>query len=137
VANDIIITPQQEVLITITPPVASSPTSQPPIVIGPGQGGSIGTQGTQGLTGAGIQGTQGLQGLQGIAGNFASPPIAYTHMQMGVSDIWVIPHNLGFYPNVTVIDSGGSTVEGEVVYTSINSLTLIFTAGFSGTAYVS
>ena len=49
----------------------------------------------------------------------------------------VINHNLVFYPNVTIQDSGGSIVEGEISYTNLNSLTVSFQASFSGTAYLS
>lgn len=61
----------------------------------------------------------------------------YVHTQTASSDSWVINHNLGFYPNVTVIDSAGTTVIGEVNYDSTNKLTIKFSASFSGKAYLS
>ena len=61
----------------------------------------------------------------------------YVHNQGTPEATWVIDHDLGWYPNVTVEDSGGSTVEGEVVYTSADSLTLTFSAAFGGVAYLS
>ena len=63
--------------------------------------------------------------------------VAYTHHQNGVSAEWVIPHNLGFYPNVTVQDSTGTIVEGEITYTNTNTLTVYFSSAFSGYAYLS
>lgn len=63
--------------------------------------------------------------------------VAYHHRQNTTSDTWVINHNLGFYPNVTVADSGGTIVEGEIAYTNRNSLTATFSAAFSGNAYLS
>jgi hypothetical protein len=108
------------------------------VAVGTGQGGAVGPQGLQGTQGIpGQPGTVGIQGVQGIAGATTVPSIAYTHTQMGVASIWFVVHNLGFYPTVTVIDSGGSIVEGEITYTSLNTLTLTFTAGFSGSAYLS
>lgn len=50
---------------------------------------------------------------------------------------WSITHNLAFYPNVTVVDSGNNVVIGEVDYIDNNSLTITFSASFSGKAYLS
>lgn len=63
--------------------------------------------------------------------------VAYHHRQNTTSNTWIINHNLGFYPNVTVVDSGGTIVEGEIAYTTRNSLTTTFSAAFSGHAYLS
>lgn len=49
---------------------------------------------------------------------------------------WTITHNLGTYPSVTVIDSGGSEVLGSPNYVSGNQVVLTFSAAFSGTAYL-
>lgn len=38
------------------------------------------------------------------------------------------------YPGVTVIDSANTQVEGSVVYTDLNNVTISFSAGFSGKA---
>jgi len=113
----------------------------------------IGIQGTQGRTGTGTQGTQGTAGLQGISGAavdntddvpegltnkyFTVSRVSYEHMQGSASNSWTITHNLGFKPNVTVIDSAGNIVEGEIAYTNTNSLTVSFQSAFSGTAYIS
>jgi len=63
--------------------------------------------------------------------------LAYEHTQGVVSSSWVITHNLGFKPNVTVVDSAGTIYEGEITYTNSNSLTVSFSQAFSGTAYLS
>ncbi len=44
----------------------------------------------------------------------------------------VVTHNLGKYPAVTVFDSAGDEVEGSVDHNSINSVTVAFSAPFSG-----
>ena len=59
----------------------------------------------------------------------------YTHTQDVVSDIWTIQHNLNKKPSVTVVDSGGSTVEGDIQYVDNNSVVLTFSGAFSGKAY--
>lgn len=61
----------------------------------------------------------------------------YTHTQGPASATWTIPHNLSFKPNVTVEDSGGGIIEGDVVYTDNNNLTITFTVASSGKAYLS
>jgi hypothetical protein len=52
------------------------------------------------------------------------------------SDTWVINHNLLKFPSVTVVDTAGSVVQGEITYTDNNNLTLTFSAAFKGTAYL-
>jgi hypothetical protein len=116
----------------------------------------IGTQGTQGTAGVGTQGVAGPQGPQGepgIGGSdinttddltegltnqyFKVDRVSFEHTQGSASNSWVINHNLGFKPNVTVVDSAGNIVEGEITYTNSNSLTVSFQASFSGYAYLS
>ena len=65
----------------------------------------------------------------------------YSHNQSAASATWTITHNLNKFPSVTVIDSGDSVVQGEILYNSANQLTLTFFAGgvesaFSGKAYL-
>lgn len=61
---------------------------------------------------------------------------SYKHIQAVPADQWQIAHNLGKYPSVTVIDSSGNTVFGKIEYSDENNITLIFSAAFSGTAYL-
>lgn len=60
----------------------------------------------------------------------------YTHTQTIASSSWNIVHNMGKNPSVSIVDSSGDEVEGEVNYVSSNQLTISFTASFSGTAYL-
>lgn len=63
--------------------------------------------------------------------------VAYNHVQNAASDTWTINHNLKFLPNVTAFDSSGTQVEGNVVHSSTNSLTIEFSASISGNAVLS
>jgi hypothetical protein len=47
----------------------------------------------------------------------------------------VVPHGLAKYPAVTVVDSANNEVVGDVVHDSIYSLTITFTASFSGVIF--
>ena len=62
---------------------------------------------------------------------------AYHHNQGSAGTEWFVEHNLGFYPNVTTMDSAGSTVEGELAHLSKYSLRVTFSAPISGDAYLS
>jgi len=56
--------------------------------------------------------------------------------QGAASDTWTIPHDLGGYPSVTVVNSTGTVVVGTVTYNSTSEIQIEFTAPFSGTAYL-
>ena len=47
-----------------------------------------------------------------------------------------ITHNLGKFPSVTVVDSNGKQVIGEVQHTSVNALTVTFQNAFAAKVYV-
>lgn len=65
-------------------------------------------------------------------------PVAYVHNQNVPEPVWVITHNLAVQAiNVTVVDSAGTVVQGDVVYDSPNQITLTFSSAFSGKAYLS
>lgn len=77
----------------------------------------------------------GLQGPPGDAGP-GGADVAYVHEQSSASDTWVITHNLGKYPSVTVVDSAGDECEGSVNYVGPNSVVITFSAAFSGRAFL-
>ena len=52
------------------------------------------------------------------------------------SAVWNIPHNLRKYPSVTVVDSAGTMVMGDLDYVDENNVTLTFSSPFSGTAHL-
>ena len=60
----------------------------------------------------------------------------YVHVQGAPSASWGVTHNMNKWPSVTVVDSGNNIVEGDVVYNSLNDLTIVFSGGFSGKAYI-
>lgn len=66
----------------------------------------------------------------------AGGDIFYTYTQGSASSVWTITHNLGKMPSVTVVDSSGNEVEGDIKYNSSNQVTVTFSAGFAGKAYL-
>jgi hypothetical protein len=73
-------------------------------------------------------------------GNLQPPPqpaLAYHFMQPTAQAVWTINHNLSFIPEVTVVDSSGREVIGEVTYPSSTTVQVVFSAAFAGDAYLS
>lgn len=60
----------------------------------------------------------------------------YIHNQSSPSTSWSITHPLGGRPSVTVVDTAGTVVIGEVTYNSNTQVTVTFTSAFSGFAYL-
>lgn len=54
--------------------------------------------------------------------------------QIVPSSLWSITHNLNKLPNITIIDSAGSEVKGEIEYVDNNNIILHFSSEFSGKA---
>jgi hypothetical protein len=59
----------------------------------------------------------------------------YLHTQGAASATWVVTHGLGKRPSVTVIDSQGDEVEGDISHDSTTQATLTFSAPFAGVAF--
>ena len=75
-----------------------------------------------------VAGPAGPQGPPGAG-------IGYDHTQASPSASWIITHNLGYYPSVTV-RVGGNLVLTDVAYGSVNAVTLTFASPQSGTAHL-
>lgn len=60
----------------------------------------------------------------------------YIHDQPIASATWNITHNLNKFPAVTIVDTSGNEVEGEVNHTDNNNIIITFSAAFSGKAYL-
>lgn len=66
----------------------------------------------------------------------SSVAFGYTHDQIAAASIWDITHNLDRYPSVTVVDTGGNVVVGDVEYLTTSHIRVHFSAEFSGKAYL-
>ena len=60
----------------------------------------------------------------------------YVHSQNVASSLWSVVHNIGKIPSVSVVDSGGSMVIGDIHHVDTNSCTIAFSSAFTGTAYL-
>lgn len=59
----------------------------------------------------------------------------YVHNQTAASALWTVTHNLGKYCSVTVTDSGGNIIVGNVEYVNTNKLLIRFSSAVIGKAY--
>ena len=59
----------------------------------------------------------------------------YTHNQLASSTVWNVNHQLNKFPSVTVVDSAGTKVVGEIDFVDSMNCTLTFSAPFSGRAF--
>jgi hypothetical protein len=112
---------------------ASAPITSAPAVVLQTEAAVIeaGGVGFQGPPGPSVTGPPGPAGPIGPAGS------SFTYIQSVSSAVWTIVHNLGMFPNIAVIDSAGSHVEGDQTYVDPNTVVLTFAAAFTGTAYLS
>ncbi len=71
-------------------------------------------------------GLQGPPGPQGQAGAF------FEFVQSVASTTWTVNHNLGFRPDVEILNSGGRKMSAEVLHTSINQVICYFNVATTG-----
>lgn len=79
----------------------------------------------------------GPRGPKGDTGDLnVSGTAAFTWIQNDAQTTWLIPHNLGRYPSVTVMDNAKRVIYGDVSYVDINLVQIDFAYPMSGTAYI-
>lgn len=110
-----------------------------------GPAGEAGPAGTAGATAYDVATANGYVGteadwLASLHGPKGDPGDAapaggdktFVHQQLAAQDVWVVAHNLGKLPAVTVIDSAQNQVIGDVTYLDLDHLEVRFSAAFSG-----
>lgn len=93
-----------------------------------------------------VANTTGVLSVNGKTGNVVidypdintSPVnhVKYVHTQNSPSSQWNIPHNLNFFPNVTVLDNENRVIESDVQYLNTNSVRIVMNVALSGVAYL-
>ena len=66
----------------------------------------------------------------------SSGDATFLFQQKVPSDTWTVNHNLNKFPSVSVVNNNNIAVQGLVTYISKSKLTITFSAGFSGSAYL-
>lgn len=80
----------------------------------------------------GDPGPQGIPGVPGIPG----PVVTFVWVQNNALMVWTIPHNLGRFPSVTVVDSTLSTVAPDITYIDNNTVRVSHSGAISGKAFL-
>lgn len=62
--------------------------------------------------------------------------VKYLHTQNTPQMQWNIAHNLGFFPNVTVLDNANRIIEADIQYLNINNVRIVMNVALSGVAYL-
>jgi hypothetical protein len=75
--------------------------------------------------------------VEGLVGPVGPPGGNYRHVQVSPATDWDVVHNLGFRPSVSVEDSAGTVVEGDVIHVDANHLTISFSVALGGYANLS
>lgn len=81
-------------------------------------------------------GSSQFVGIVGPAGLDAPDAPPYLHTQSSPSSEWIVNHNRGFRPLVTVLSAGGREVGAEVLHISDNQLRIYFAVAKTGSAIV-
>ena len=101
----------------------------------PGLPGQPGTGTTTFATQAEV--LEGIMESKAVSPATLSTALSKTYNQTTPASVWNVTHNLNRYPAVSVVDSAGSVVTGDVEHLSANALQVSFASAFSGTAYLS
>jgi hypothetical protein len=62
--------------------------------------------------------------------------LSYEHDQLSAATTWSVTHNLGKFPSVSVVDTGGNELLVDVDYIDANHCVLTLGAATSGKAYL-
>lgn len=62
--------------------------------------------------------------------------VGYIHYQTSASNVWTINHDLGFTPNITVVDLDGNVIYGDYKYQG-NTIVATFSESITGAAFLS
>lgn len=75
----------------------------------------------------------GLEWVE-VSNDKTTKPFVYS--QEDSIDVWDIKHDLNKFPSVTIVDSAGSVVVGDIDYVDENNVRVSFSSQFSGKAYL-
>lgn len=103
-------------------------------ILGSSKRGLPGPRGPQGegVPEGGNPGNVLVRTVDGTAWQAFTATDKYYEQSFSVASSVTVTHNLNKYPAVTVQDSSGDEVEGKITHTSLNQLSVVFSAPFSG-----
>lgn len=77
-----------------------------------------------------------LEPFTGFALTSSSVLGLYTHEQTLASDEWIIDHNTGHYPCVTIVDNNNIVMVGTIQYVTLNRVKVTFESAVTGKAFL-
>ena len=77
-----------------------------------------------------------VEAFDGFALATASMLGLYTHEQTLASDEWIIDHNTGHYPCVTLVDTNNTVMVGTIQYVTLNRVKVTFESAVTGKAFL-
>jgi hypothetical protein len=86
---------------------------------------------------SGPEGPPGPPGPIGPPGSGTAENYSFVYNSGSPASVWIVHHNLGWYPSVTVVDSGGTVIVPDVFYDDNNTVTLTFGSPTSGKVFLS
>jgi GTP cyclohydrolase III len=63
-------------------------------------------------------------------------PLNFTFSQNNASTSWTVVHNLNRRPTVSIVNSLGEEIYGDIFHFNVNTLQVTFSVPLSGTAYL-
>ena len=66
----------------------------------------------------------------------STPDKAFVFEQNEPSEKWIIDHPLEKHPSITVVDTEGVLVQGDVQYVDDDTIEVTFSTAFAGKAYL-
>lgn len=89
------------------------------------------------LTGRDLSDQHPMSAITGLQEAISAASDKTFVFEQGVaSDTWVIVHNLGKYPSVSLVDSAGTQFDADVEYNSENSCTVRMNGATTGKAFL-
>lgn len=62
--------------------------------------------------------------------------VSFTHHQTVPAATWVIDHHMGLIPTVVLLDGSGQQMFAEIQYPSDQTIVVVHSAPYTGTAYL-
>jgi hypothetical protein len=62
--------------------------------------------------------------------------VRFVYTQNAPANQWTINHNLGFFPNITVLDNQNRLLEVHIEYLNTNTARIVMNSACSGVAYL-
>ena len=83
-----------------------------------------------------IQGAPDWNQANGSSNGAAVNQVRFVYTQNAPANEWTIVHNLGFFPNITVLDNQNRLLEVYIEYLNINTAKIVMNSACSGIAYL-